>query len=218
MPRITHLRQQAGRRRGLVTVYLDDEPALELDLDLAASLRIGQDLSEDSIEALRDDGQYQRALGRALQFLGYRARSQAEVEAKLAEWEVAQRTAGRVLTRLRQLRLLDDAAFAAWWVESRGRQAPRGRIALGQELRRKGLDETLIRESLAEIDEDAQALQLALARAPRLAALPRADFERRLGGLLARRGFGGDAARRALRLAWEGLQAAVEDQEQDCGT
>ena len=201
MPSITHLRQQPGRRGGMVTVYLDGEPALELDLELASSLRIGQDLSEASIEALREDGQYQRALGKALQFLGYRSRSQAEVEAKLAEWGVPQGAAGRVLARLRQLRLVDDAAFAAWWVESRGRQAPRGRRALGLELRRKGLAEDLVRESLAAVDEDAQALILAQTRP---------DFERRLGGVLARRGFGGDAMRRAIRLAWEGLQGATE--------
>lgn len=194
----------------MVTVYLDGEPALELDLELASSLRIGQDLSEASIEALREDGQYQRALGKALQFLGYRSRSQAEVEAKLAEWGVTQGAAGRVLARLRQLRLVDDAAFAAWWVESRGRQAPRGRRALGLELRRKGLAEDLVRESLAAVDEDAQALLLAQTRAARLAGLPRADFERRLAGVLARRGFGGDAMRRAIRLAWEGLQEATD--------
>lgn len=194
----------------MVTVYLDGEPALELDLELASSLRIGQDLSEASIEALREDGQYQRALGKALQFLGYRSRSQAEVEAKLTEWGVTQGAAGRVLARLRQLRLVDDAAFAAWWVESRGRQAPRGRRALGLELRRKGLAEDLVRESLAAVDEDAQALLLAQTRAARLAGLPRADFERRLAGVLARRGFGGDAMRRAIRLAWEGLQEATD--------
>lgn len=210
MPRITKLRQQTGRRSGWVMVYLDGEPALEVDLGLAASLRLGQDLSEASLAALRADAGYQRALARALQFLGYRARSEAEIKGKLAEWEIDPSTATLVLSRLRQLKLVDDEAFAAWWIESRGRQAPRSRRALSVELRRKGLADALIRESLAEVDEAEQARRLAQARAPRLAGLDRRDFERRLGGVLGRRGFGGDAIRQALREAWEGLQAAAD--------
>ncbi len=210
MPRITRLRQQSGRRNGWVMVYLDDEPALEIDLNLAASLHVGQDLSVASIAALRADAGYQRALARALHFLGYRARSEAELKAKLAEWEVDPGTATQVLSRLRQLKLVDDEAFAAWWIESRGRQAPRSRRALSVELRQKGLADELIRESLGEVDEAEQALRLAQARAPRLAGLDRRDFERRLGGVLARRGFGGDAIRQALRQAWEDLQAAAD--------
>lgn len=149
-------------------------------------------------------------MGWALRFLGYRARSEAEIQQRLLEWQVDPSIAGRVLTRLRQLPTwwVDDEAFAAWWVESRNRHSPRGRLAIRAELRRKGVAEQAIDGSLSELDEDDAALTLALERAGRLRTLPRPDFERRLGGYLARRGFDGDTIRTALAKAWTSLTEA----------
>ena len=207
MPTITRLLQQSGHK-GMVSVFLDDEFALAVDLDLAAGLYVGQRLTDDLVCNLREDSAYQQALGRALRFLGYRARSEAEIQQRLLEWQVDPSIAGRVLTRLRQLRLVDDEAFAAWWVESRNRHSPRGRLAIRAELRRKGVAEQAIDGSLSELDEDDAALTLALERAGRLRTLPRPDFERRLGGYLARRGFDGDTIRTALAKAWISLTEA----------
>lgn len=81
------------------------------------------------------------------------------------------------------------------------------------ELRGKGVADTVIEEALAEIDEDATVLRLALARAAQLRRLPRPDFDRRLGGFLARRGFSGATIRRALAQAWaaQGMADLPED-------
>jgi len=211
MPTVTRLLRQPGPA-GLVSVYLDEEFALAVDLDLAAGLHVGQVISDEVLRSLREDGAYQQAMARSLRFLGYRARSEDELRQRLAEWAVDPGIASRVLSRLRQLRLVDDEAFAAWWVESRGRQAPRGPMALRAELRRKGVADGVIDGSLTELDEAGLALDLALARAPKLRHLPRPDFERRLGSFLARRGFGGGAVRTALARAWEAAGAPnVED-------
>ena len=45
--------------------------------------------------------------------------------------------------------MLDDAAFAQAWVESRDRSRPRGERAIRVELGQKGLDKTVIDEVLA---------------------------------------------------------------------
>ncbi|MBK7779629.1 MAG: RecX family transcriptional regulator [Ardenticatenia bacterium] len=212
MPTITRLLQQPGRSC-MVSVFLDNEFALAVDLDLAANLFVGQQLTDDLVRNLREDNAYQQALARSLRFLGYRARSELELTQRLKEWDVDPGIAARVLSRLRQLRLVDDQAFAAWWVESRGRQSPRGRLAMHAELRGKGVADTVIEEALAEIDEDATVLRLALARAAQLRRLPRPDFDRRLGGFLARRGFSGATIRRALAQAWaaQGMADLPED-------
>lgn len=202
MPTVTRLLRQPGPS-DLVSVFVDEEFALTVDLELAAGLYVGQVISDDVLQSLREDGAYQQAMARALRFLGYRARSEDELRQRLADWAVDPGITARVLSRLRQLRLVDDEAFAAWWVESRGRQSPRGPMAIRAELRRKGVADGVIDESLTDLDEEGLALELALARAPRLRHLPRPDFERRLGGFLARRGFGGGVVRTALARAWD---------------
>jgi regulatory protein len=46
--------------------------------------------------------------------------------------------------------MLDDAAFARAWVESRDRARPRGERALADELRLRGVDRAVIVEALEE--------------------------------------------------------------------
>src|SRR3954466_9093358 len=65
-------------------------------------------------------------------------RSRSELAAKLAKKQVPTDVASRLLDRFEEVGLVDDAAFARDWVQSR--QAGRGlaRRALTVELRRKG--------------------------------------------------------------------------------
>ena len=103
-------------------------------------------------------------------------------------------------TRLLELGILDDAAFARLWIESRDRAHPRGEHALIIELRQKGIDAPIITATLKARREAAAARALPdevaarklLARHAR--SLPRiADArqrQQRAYALLARNGFG----------------------------
>ena len=104
-------------------------------------------------EARRDDAE---AVARKilLDQLTGRARSRSDLAAKLAQRDVPDEIAVRLLDRFEEVGLVDDAAFARGWVEQR--QSGRGlaRRALAQELRRKGIDDEVAREALDEIDPD----------------------------------------------------------------
>jgi regulatory protein len=126
-----------------------------------------------------------------------------EVERKLADKGVEPAVIARALARLDELGLIDDADYAARYVEHRREHRPEGARAVRQALARRGVARGVIDEVTAGIDEGAAALALALDRAPRYAGCDRPAFERRLGGLLQRRGFGPDAVRAAVRAAWE---------------
>lgn len=86
----------------------------------------------------------------AAMFLAVRSRSVAETRRRLLHLGYAEAVAEAALARLGGLGYLDDSAFARAWVESRDRSRPRGETALRQELRRKGIDEALVREVLDE--------------------------------------------------------------------
>jgi regulatory protein len=129
-------------------------------------------------------------------------RSRSELAAKLARRRVPEEVAQQLLDRFEEVGLVDDASFAREWVHSR--QAGRGlaRRALAAELRRKGVDQTVAAEALAEVDaeDEVEAARLLVRR--RLPALQRYDNVtrvRRLTGMLARKGYSSGVAYRVVR-------------------
>jgi regulatory protein len=122
-----------------------------------------------------------------------RARSRHELADKLAKKNVPDEIATRLLDRFEEVGLIDDAAFARQWIESRGSQGRKlaGR-ALAQELRRKGIGDDVARDALDEIDSDDErdaARDLVRRKLRSMAALDDQVKTRRLVGMLARKGY-----------------------------
>jgi regulatory protein len=201
---ITALQRQR-RRRDRVSVFVDDEYAFSLAIEVAATLRRGQDLSPEDIESLAHRDEYATALDRSMRFLSYRPRSEKELVRYLDERDVPPEVRDEVIERLAQLGLVDDAAFAEWWVRNRSEHKPRGALALRSELARCGVPDDVIGRAVTGVDEDSLARALAVSRAHRYAGMTREQFSRRLGGYLERRGFRYDAVRPAVDQAWEHL-------------
>jgi len=131
----------------------------------------------------------ERAYERALNFLSYRPRSEAEVRRRLRKKGVEDEGVEVVVERLTRAGLLNDREFARYWVENRLQFNPRGARALRHELREKGVPASIIADTLADFDEETSARRAAEAGMRRLAHLEPRDFRRRLGAYLARRGF-----------------------------
>jgi len=87
-------------------------------------------------------------LAAGLRFLEARSRSVAEVRTRLTRAGYRPELVEGAIARLVDLGMLDDAAFAAQWVESRDRAHPRGEAALMVELRQKGIDAPTIAATL----------------------------------------------------------------------
>lgn len=144
-----------------------------------------------------EDSDYSDAMSAAGRFLGRRAHSELELRMKLRGFERA--TVDRVMERLRQVELLDDAAFAQAWVEERGHK--KGRRALEAELRAKGVsgeDMSPALDSLAPAELDT-ATGLATRHLHRVARRPLRDQAAAISQMLMRRGFERDVAEEATR-------------------
>ena len=142
-----------------------------------------------------------------------RARSRSDLAAKLAQRNVPEEIAVRLLDRFEEVGLVDDAAFARGWVEQR--QSGRGlaRRALAQELRRKGIDDEVAREALDEIDPEREveaARTLVRRKLRSVSDLDQQVAVRRLTGMLARKGYPPSVAFRVVR---EELDADLVDPE-----
>ena len=185
---ITALRVQK-RNRQRVSVYLDGRFAFGLAAIEAARLRVGQFLSDEEIALLQKRDGVERAAERALNLLSYRPRSRAEVRRRLAQKGYEEETVEEALDRLTRAGLLDDRAFAHYWVENRFQFNPRGVAVLRQELWQKGVDQAIVEEVLAEYDEETAAARAAEAAVRRLRRLDPPTFRRRLSDYLRRRGF-----------------------------
>jgi len=214
VPDITLLQLQR-KSRDRVNVHLDGEYAFSLSLDLAAGLRNGQVLSEADIERLQRLDAVRSALDKASQLLARRPRSRSELRRRMLSAAMPVAAVEQALARLQEIGLVDDEAFARWWVANRSQHRPRGRIALRTELLQKGVDKDAIALALSEVDEAADARRLARQRAHGYRDLDDRQLEARLGGYLRRRGFPFEVVREALESARQALresQSALDDE------
>ncbi|MGH3448285.1 MAG: regulatory protein RecX, partial [Nocardioidaceae bacterium] len=144
--------------------------------------------------------------------LAAQPRSRSELADALAAKAVPDEVARALLDRFEDVGLVDDEAFAQAWVASRQTSRGLSRRALSVELRRKGVDETVVRDTVDAVDEESERAAARRLVDKKLRATrtvePQARL-RRLVGMLGRKGY---PPSMAMQVAKEAL-AAEADQE-----
>jgi regulatory protein len=146
------------------------------------------------------------ALEICLRLLTAAPRTRAQLDQALRRRGVPQGAADAALDRLAGAGLIDDAAFARAWVDTRHRGRGLARRALSAELRQRGVDEGDVRAAVADLSpeqEAAAARRLVEAKLAATRGRPLATRMRRLTGLLARKGYPAGMAYRVIREALE---------------
>ena len=135
-------------------------------------------------------------LARALSYLARREHSRTELARKLTRYAPNPAEVDLVLDQLQSQRLLSDARFAGMVARTRGARFGMARVRY--ELKTHGLEDTLVRETVAEL----RASELSRARAlwSRRFGTPAADAAERLRQMrfLAGRGFALDVIRKVV--------------------
>jgi regulatory protein len=144
------------------------------------------------------------ALDLAQRFLAARPRSEQEVRRRLARAGFAADVQDAALERLRGARLVDDQAFASYWLEQRQTFRPRGARLLRAELRQRGIDAEDAAQAFERTTATAEddAFRAAAKRAAQLANLDEPVFRTRLSQHLARRGFDWDVITLTVERLW----------------
>jgi len=204
---ITALQVQK-RNKERVNVYIDGQYALAVTMHVAAGLRKDQFLSDAEIEQLKQQDARDKAYHRAIYYLGFRARSRAEIEKYLRDKDYSPDVIGETIERLAKENYLDDQEFARAWVADRQRFKPRSRRALRYELRQKGVANADIEQALVDLPEEDMAHQALAKKIRQWQRLPEADFKKKAMGYLSRRGFSYAVARQTTEQAWDSLDAA----------
>ncbi len=210
--KITALKAQK-RNQNRVSVFLDGKFAFGLARIVAAWLHVGQELTSEQVAKLRAQDNVEVAYQKALNFLSYRPRSEAEVQERLVKHGYAEADIETVLQRLRDNRFVQDSEFARQWIENRSTFRPRSRRVLAMELRQKGVGEETIQDALTDAEDDEElAYQAAVRRLKRYENLDWEAFREKLGGFLLRRGFTYGTVSPVVRRLWQELQSGHERQ------
>ncbi|MFF5771121.1 recombination regulator RecX [Streptomyces californicus] len=148
----------------------------------------------------------EQARGICLRLLTGTPRTRKQLADALRKREIPDEAAEEVLARFEDVGLIDDAAFAGAWVESRHHGRGLARRALVRELRTKGVDSAVIDEAVGQLDADQEeetARELVARKLRSTRGLDRDKRLRRLAGMLARKGYGEGMALRVVRQALE---------------
>jgi len=142
-----------------------------------------------------------------LRLLTLAPRTRAQLAEALRKRGIPDDAADEVLSRFEDVGLIDDAAFARAWVESRHYSRGLSGRALSAELRQRGVAADEIRAAIdAQLGPEAEvsaARRLVDRRLESTRGLPPEQRTRRLAGMLARKGYPAGLAFRVIREALE---------------
>ena len=209
---ITALKVQK-RNPQRVNVFLDGEFAFGLSRIAAAWLEVGQTLSEERIRTLQEVDEQEVAYQKALHFLSFRPRAEAEIRKNLTKHKFSEDVILEVIDRLRRNQLVDDSYFVQEWIRNRSEFRPRGRRALRMELRHKGIPHDMIDEALRDLDEEKLAYKAAVKQYRKYAQLEWPDFRVKMTAYLARRGFPYGVAASVTQKVWSEQHADTETEK-----
>ncbi|OGM03512.1 hypothetical protein A2715_00490 [Candidatus Woesebacteria bacterium RIFCSPHIGHO2_01_FULL_39_32] len=201
MPTITSVKPQRNGKR--VNIYLDDKYGFGLDLEtfVKLGLKVEQELSEEKIEKIVREGEFQQIYDKILRFGSLRPRSENEYIYWLRKHKVHKSLHEELFNRLKRLDFLNDKKFAAWWVDQRQTFRPKSKRILNYELISKGIKKEIINEVLdeANIDEVAQAKKLIEKKKYIWEKLDDSTARKKMSEYLARHGFGWETIKTAIK-------------------
>jgi regulatory protein len=200
---ITALR--VNDRKKQLSIFIDGSFSFSISEEVAATsgLGVGQHLSAEQIDKLKKADLSHNCFGAALNYLGYRPRSEAEVRQRLHRRGFNDEVVDKVIIGLKERRLIDDVAFAQYWRDNRLSFRPRSRRLIKLELRQKGVAAETANEVVEGLDDESAAYEVGLKKARVLSGLEYSEFHRYLSDHLRRRGFDYEAISSTVARLWQ---------------
>lgn len=151
MPVITSIKAQKNQKR--VNINLDGSFGFGLDLEnfMKLQLKVNQELTNEEIKAITDEGEKAKALEKVIAFASLRPRSKKEILDYFRRKNTNVLIHWYLIEKLEKYGLLDDTKFAKWWVEMRLAQG-RSQRSMVYDLRSKGINSETIKQVLSEVE------------------------------------------------------------------
>ncbi|HJF77528.1 MAG TPA: recombination regulator RecX, partial [Brevibacterium linens] len=150
----------------------------------------GLSFDEDEDDGPDFDEDYSQAKKTAMNMLAMRDHSSDELRKKLLKRDLMPEAIDVLIEKLQNSRLLNDEEFAHRFARAQRENRKLSRSVLKRELSKKGISPELASDAVADIDgEEDLAREVAQKKANSTRRLDYAVRERRILGMLARRGF-----------------------------
>lgn len=148
--------------------------------------------------------EFQKIFEKIIRFISVRPRSESEVKEylkrRLTDKEETEFLPEKILQKLKELNLLNEQDFVKWWLEQRAAFRPLGKIGLKAELRRKGVDDELIRKFLENEVDEVELAKKAITKKMRIFRRYTSEVRyQKLASFLSRRGFSWQTIRKVLK-------------------
>lgn len=192
-----------------VNLFVDGKFYMGVPVDaiLEFKLKKGMELDQNTMDRLRRFDEHQRTKFSAYKYLSYRQRSVNEMKKYLLSKGYGPAIISDVVSHLMELGYLNDFDFAKSFVDDKSRLNYLGEYRLKYELRKKGIEDSIITDVLSEIEPDIEELtELIRKKYSKILSEDMAAAYRKIGGFLQRKGYGYDVVKRVL----EGLRLEEE--------
>jgi len=143
------------RHKGRSSIYIDDRFAfgIQNDLLIKYDLKPGDEVDEILLNNVLRSEEKARIKQRAYRLLNYRERAIKELKGRLLKAGYDPAMVDEVIEELINEQVLDDEKFARDFVSDYTKLKPRGNRYIIQELRKKGVAESIISKVVAKRDE-----------------------------------------------------------------
>ncbi len=218
MPAITAIEPQ--RRKGRYSIFVDGDFVIGIGEKVVVELglRVGASMTAERLAETASAEERRRALDNAARMLESRPRSTREIRDRLKQKGYEEPVIEYVAETLTRNGLIDDAQFAAAWVDARSRSRPGGVRKLRTDLMLKGVAKETIDEAVSGVTEEDEVAMASQLLAKKARALPddpearRAETQR-LAGFLQRRGFGWSVVKQALAALGAGSEDGTDEED-----
>lgn len=188
---ITKIENQV-KNKERVSIFINNEFAFGIFKStlLKFDLHSGKTLTPEMIDHILSEDEYKKCLGRALKYIAYQERTEAEVRDKLKTLEFLETTIERVIAEVKGYNYLDDEAYAEQYIDSQIKKM--GGYKIKYKLEKKGVDEAIINRFLNKYPYEyryERAMALAKNKNKQYGDIAYNKRYNRLYGYLKRRGY-----------------------------
>ncbi len=149
---VTGLKREKGH---LVRISFSEFEDVLIDLDVANGVPVkqGTDISPEKIAELKEISDYERAKSRALWYLDRSDRTEKGLYEKLVTAKFDKKASAKVISRLKELGLIDDNRYAKRYAE-RLIESGISKREIYAKLSAKGISRELAKETVSSFEND----------------------------------------------------------------
>lgn len=160
MSQITLIEQQK-KDKNRCNIYIDGRfyCGIKMEVAIKYHLKSGMDIEKSRLDEIQLETEKSQALDRAMTHISATMKTQKQVNDFLEKKGYTQLVIDYCIGKMKEYKFIDDAAYCQAYISC---VTNKGRRAIYSDLMRRGVPKELIERSLAEFEEDDEALSRVL--------------------------------------------------------